>query len=90
MWMNSDCGFKVPPESKREIQDQEGSWFTVDRQRFMSIMVLRLLITGSEIYFAFVPQGSEIESGQSTIVMEPGRIVGGDCTCGCPVSAGNQ
>lgn len=86
LWLQSPSG------ERREIQDQEGR----TDYRFGTTTVY--VYYGSptpynrlqEIYFAFVPQGSEIESGQWTIVMEPGRIVRGDYYMWLPVSAGTN
>ena len=96
LWKNYVDEFRLwlqsPSGERREIQDQEGR----TDYRFGTTTVY--VYYGSptpynrlqEIYFAFVPQGSEIESGQWTIVMEPGRIVRGDYYMWLPVSAGTN
>ena len=80
LWLQSHSG------ERREIQDHRFGTTTVYVYYGSPTPYNRL----QEIYFAFVPQGSEIESGQWTIVMEPGRIVRGDYYMWLPVSAGTN
>lgn len=96
LWKNYVDEFRIwltsPSGERREIQDQTGR--TDYRYGATTVYVYYGSPTPynplQEIYFSFVPQGEEIESGQWLIYMEPVHVVRGDYYMWLPVSAGTN
>lgn len=96
LWKNYVDRFRIwltsPSGERREILDQTGR--TDYRYGATTVYVYYGSPTPynrlQEIYFSFVPQREEIESGQWLLYIEPVQVVRGDYYMWLPVSAGTN